>query len=293
MELQKLVDDANRHLAETGAADGFHTCGVRSMGIMRTSRTKRSTCSLVEPPIGLVLQGSKSAQYGTASVVYRAGDMIVIGHALPMLSGQIEAAPGDPYVALYVSVDMHILRSVYSDMGGTPDDAAGRALMTGAASGEVIDSFARLFRLRRDPVEETTLGAAALREVYFRVLRSDGGEALRRVIHADGKANQVAKAISYIRQEYRNTIRASDLAEISGMSASVFYDTFKRITANSPLQFQKDLRLTEAHNLLRQTTRPISDIAYSVGYQSAAQFSREFAKKFGTPPRAVSADPSG
>lgn len=142
--------------------------------------------------------------------------------------------------------------------------------------------------MRRDPIEEQTLGAAALREVYFRVLRSDKGRALRTIIQADSKANQVAKAIAHIRKEYRSTIKASDLAAISGMSASVFYDAFKRITANSPLQFQKDLRLTEAIQLLQQTGSPISEVAHSVGYESAAQFSREFSRKFGVPPKVFS-----
>lgn len=255
------------------------------MGIMQTRMSKRSSCSIVEPLIGLVLQGSKAAQYGTERVRYVAGDVIVIGQALPMVSGLIDATPEEPYIALYVGIDMQIMRGVYSDMGSASIDDTGPALETGEANVEVIDSFGRLFKLRRDPVEEQTLGLAALREVYFRVLRSKQGRALQRIIHADSKANQVAMAIAHIRTEYRSTIPASELAAISGMSASVFYDAFKRVTANSPLQFQKDLRLTEAHHLLQQTVTPISEVAHRVGYESAAQFSREFSKKFGMPPR--------
>lgn len=273
-----------------GLKDGFRPCGVRNMGVAQTRMTKRPSCSIVEPMVGLVLQGSKSVQYGTERVRYLAGDVIVVGSALPMVSGLVNASPEEPYIALYLAVDMQVMRGVYSDMGGSLTDEDGPALEFGQAEEEVIDSFARLFKLRRDPIEEQALGSAAVREVYFRVLRSEKGRALRRIIHADSKANQVAKAIAHIRKEYRSTIKASDLAAISGMSASVFYDAFKRMTANSPLQFQKDLRLTEAYQLLQQTETPISKVAHSVGYESAAQFSREFSKKFGIPPRTLSAE---
>lgn len=285
MQLEELLTDARSYLTRADLSDGFHSCGVRNTGIMQTSTITRSSCAVVEPLIGLVLQGSKAVQYGTEHVRYLPGDVIVIGHALPMVSGSVDATPDNPYLALYVGIEMQLLRGVYSDMGGSLSDETGPTLEAGAASTEIVDSFTRLFKLHRDPIEEQTLGRAALREVYFRVLRSDRGRALRRVIHADSKANQVAKAIAYIRKEYRSSIKASELAAISGMSASVFYDAFKRITANSPLQFQKDLRLTEAHRLLQQTAKPISEIARSVGYESAAQFSREFSRKFGVSPR--------
>ncbi len=286
MTVLDLLEDAKSHIAATGLTDGFQTCGVRNMGIAQTHTSKATTCAVVEPLIGLVLQGGKAVQYGAQQVSYRAGDVIVIGQSLPMTSALIDATPQAPYIALYVGIDLQVLRGVYADMGGAATDETGPALESGQASLEIIDSIGRLFKLRRDPVEEQTLGAAALREVYFRVLRSDKGRNLRMIIHADSKANQVARAIAHIRKEYRNTIKASDLAAISGMSASVFYDTFKRITANSPLQFQKDLRLTEAIDLLRQTATPISEVAHRVGYESPAQFSREFSKKFGAPPKA-------
>ncbi|WP_170389689.1 AraC family transcriptional regulator [Ruegeria arenilitoris] len=290
MELQRLLDDAKALITEAQLDDGFWPCGVRDMVLAQTRQSKRPSCSVVEPMIGLVLQGSKSVQYGTEHVRYDAGDVIVVGSALPMVSGLVDASPEHPYIALYIGIDMRVLRGVYTDMGGTSLDDAGPALESGQADAEVIDSFTRLFRMRRDPIADQTLGAAAVREVYFRVLRSDKGRALRRIIRADSKANQVAKAIAHIRKEYRSTIKASDLAAISGMSASVFYDAFKRVTANSPLQFQKDLRLTEAFQLLQQTGTPVSSVAHAVGYESPAQFSREFAKKFGVPPRELARD---
>lgn len=286
MTHQILLADTIKHIADIGLTSGFRTLDVRNMAVMQTPSSKQSSCAVVDPLIGLVLQGRKAAQYGTEHVRYHSGDVVVIGQALPMTSALIDATPQEPYIALYVGIDLQILRGVYSDMGGSAHDDAGPALAAGAASDEIIEAIARLFRLCGDPVAEQTLGEAALREVYFWVLRSNQGHALRRIIRADSKANQITKAIAHIRKEYRNTIKASDLAAIAGMSASVFYDAFKQTTANSPLQFQKDLRLTDAHQLLQQTASPISEVAHSVGYESSAQFSREFSKKFGASPKA-------
>ncbi len=289
MTLSDLLSDAKDFIAAGGLKDGFHACGVPHMGIQQTSMNRKSTCAVIDPMIGLVLQGGKTAQFGTQQVRYDAGDLVVVGQTLPLMSSTLNATSDTPYLALYIELDMQLLRVVYGEMAGMSRGDAGPALEAGQADAEVIDALARLFRLRRDPVEEQMLGSAALREVYFRVLRSSHSTALHQSIQADSKANQIAKAIRHIRSEYRKTIKASDLATLSGMSASVFYETFKSVTANSPLQYQKDLRLTEAHRLLQSAALPISQVAHSVGYDSAAQFSREFSRKFGAPPRAFAA----
>lgn len=286
MDLASFLDDAKDHLTKTGLRDGFQTCGVRNMGLIQTRVAKSRTCSVVDPLISLVLQGHKSAQYGTQRIDYAAGDVVIVGQSLPMISSVMNATPETPFIAVYVDLDMQVLRSVYSDMGGGSNDDAVPGLEAGIAEAELVDALGRLFRLRRDPIEEQTLGAAALREVYFRVLRSKHSSALRQMIHADSKANQIAKAIAHIRKEYRSAIKASDLASIAGMSASVFYENFKQITANSPLQYQKDLRLLDAHQLLQHAQSSVSKTAHTVGYDSAAQFSREFSRKFGAPPKA-------
>jgi AraC-like DNA-binding protein len=286
MNLPSFVADVKAHFSQSGISDGFLPCGVRNMGVMQTCRATSKTCAVIEPLIGLVLQGQKRAQYGTKIVDYAVGDVLIVGQSLPTMSAVINATPDTPFIAAYVGLDMQVLRNLYVDINGERDtDHAAAAFVAGAAQEELIDAMARLFRLRRDPVEEQALGAAALREVYYRALQSKYGSALKQMIHLDSKANQIAKAIAHIRKEYRGTIRAADLASICGMSASVFYETFKQITANSPLQYQKDLRLHEAQQLLQHAQTPISQIALNVGYESAAQFSREFSRKFGASPK--------
>ena len=288
MDTDHLLSDVKGYIAETGLVDGFQACGVRGMGVLQSCYVKAKSCAVVEPLISLVLQGQKYAQFGTHRVEYAAGDVVIVGQSLPTISSVIGATPEHPFIAVYVGLNMQILRGVYADMGSSiTQESARLGFETGQAEAELIDALARLFRLRRDKVEEQALGAAALREVYFRVLRSKYSGALQQMIHLDSKANQIARAIAHIRREYRSTIKANDLAAIAGMSPSVFYETFKQITANSPLQYQKDLRLLEAHEMLRHERSSISKVAHHVGYESAAQFSREFSRKFGAPPKAV------
>ncbi|MFT5743210.1 MAG: AraC-like DNA-binding protein [Paracoccaceae bacterium] len=286
MNLLNFLVDVKEHIAQSGIPDGFQLSGVRNMGLMQTRHAKSNTCAVIDPLIGLVLQGQKTAQYGSRRIEYAAGDVLIVGQTLPTISSVVNATPDVPFIAAYVSIDMQIVRNLYSDIdGGRGQDNTAPAFLAGTAEDELIDAMARLFRLRRDPVEEQALGDAALREVYFRVLRSKHGRALQQMIHLDSKANQIAKAIAHIRKEYRGTIKASDLASIAGMSASIFYENFKQITANSPLQYQKDLRLHDAQQMLQQAQAPISQIALAVGYESPAQFSREFSRKFGASPK--------
>jgi AraC-like DNA-binding protein len=290
MDRAQLLSEVKGYITETGMTDGFRACGVRGMGVLQSCRIKAKSCTVMEPLISLVLQGQKWAQYGTHRVDYSAGDVVIVGQSLPTISSVVDVSPAHPFIAVYIALDLQILRSVYNDMGGAGIlEETGPALEVGQAEEELVEAIARMFRLRRDRVEEQTLGDAMLREVYFRVLRSKYSGALLQMIHHDSKASQIARAIAHIRKEYRSTIKAEELAAIAGMSTSVFYETFRQITANSPLQYQKDLRLLDAHQMLQTARTPVSEVAHLVGYESAAQFSREFSRKFGAPPKAVAA----
>ncbi|MFT5796980.1 MAG: AraC-like DNA-binding protein [Candidatus Azotimanducaceae bacterium] len=287
MGLASFTANVKEHFAQSDSNASFQACGVRKTSVQQICRPMSNTCAVIFPLIGLVLQGQKTALYGAKRVNYKAGDVLIVGQILPIITTIVDASQDAPFLATYVGLDMQVLRNLYLDIDGMRDtENVAAAFVTGVAENELIDAMARLFQLRRDPIEEQALGAAALSEVYYRALNSNHGSALKQMIHLDSKANQIAKAIAHIRKNYRESIKAADLASISGMSGSVFYETFKQITANSPLQYQKDLRLHEAQQLLQQAHVPISQIALNVGYESAAQFSREFSRKFGEPPKA-------
>lgn len=281
-----FLGDVKAYLAQSRLQEGFQRCAVRNMGLIQTRHAKAQTCSLLDPVIGLVLQGKKTVRFGRKTLTYGAGDLLVVGQSVPAISYVVEATPETPYIAVFVSLDMRILRSLYGDIGaGLASIEPSPALKTGAADPALKGAMARHFALSHDTVEEQALGAATLREIYFRTLRSPFGGTLQHLLHLDSKANRIAKAIAHIQKEYRTAIPASELASIAGMSPSVFYENFKQVTASSPLQYQKDLRLHEAHHLLQQAHAPVSRVAKAVGYESAAQFSREFSRKFGAPPK--------
>ena len=288
MQVQSFLSDVLSYVEELGTPEGLSLAPVKNMGILHKSKRTNMDCGIVEPVVSLVLQGRKKAFYGTRTMDYGTGDLLVVGQTMPVLSSVITPSPDKPFVAVFVTVDMPILRNLYSEIGpGGAEDDAPHGMDAGQADPELIDAMGRLFRLGRDPVAERALGAATLREVYFRILRSPQAGALRQILQIDSKTSRVAKAIAHIHQQFRAPLKASDLAEIAGMSVSVFYESFRQVTSSSPLQFQKDLRLLEAHKMLLLNRNTVSDIAFSVGYESPAQFSREFTRKFGAPPSAI------
>jgi transcriptional regulator GlxA family with amidase domain len=128
------------------------------------------------------------------------------------------------------------------------------------------------------------LGPSTLREIHYRLLLSPVGGMLRNLLVADSHASRVAKAIRRLRSEYRVPLKVPDLAKAAGMSASSFHEHFKAVTGTTPLQYQKDLRLIEAHALLTAMSHTVSEAAYEVGYESPNHFSRDYNRKFGLPP---------
>lgn len=286
MQVEEFYAEVSAYLDAQSAREGFIPLPVRNIGLVRTVQSKRNDGAIYAPLLALVLNGRKDALYGSRSVAYGAGDLLIIGQTAPILASSVTATPSDPFVALYVEIDLQLVRSLAGEVGALDtDDSPARGVEVGAADAELVAAMARLFRLHSDPIAEQALAGSTLREVLFHALRSRHGGNLRQMMNIDSKASRIARAIVHIRKEYRSQIRATDLAAIAGMSASVFYENFREVTANSPLQFQKDLRLLEARDLLVQARQPVSQIAYEVGYDSAAQFSREFTRKFGGSPR--------
>ena len=136
-----------------------------------------------------------------------------------------------------------------------------------------------------DPIEAELIGPSLFKELHLRVLRASHGGMLREMIQSNSAANKIARAIKYIRDNYRAGLLVTEVAREVGMSESSFYQKFREITGITPLQYQKTLRLMEAHALLSLDGYSVSDAAFAVGYESANHFSRDYSKKFGIPPK--------
>jgi AraC-like DNA-binding protein len=238
--------------------------------------------TLYEPVMCVVLRGRKETTFGERTFDMGAGDCVLVSHDLPVVSCIVEA----PYLALLFDVNLDTLRSLCEELGASMlGEAGARALEVHAAPPLLLDALGRYLGLAETHTDAKVLGPLLAREIHYRLLTASFGGMLRSLIRHDSYASAVARATAHIRQYFRESLVVAELACDVGMSVSRFHRQFKAVTASSPLQYQKDLRLLEARRMLRTGTVSVSVAAYEVGYESPNQFSREYARKFGCPPK--------
>lgn len=256
------------------------------LGLVRRVGTSTFEALVYEPLVCLIVQGQKQTIMGSRSALVSAGQCIVVSHAVPIVARVTRASAAAPYLSLVASLDLSELRGLYDEI----DDALlsprpASAFDVSDAPEQLLAVFARYAALADDPDDARVLAPLVRRELHYRLLKADGGM-LRSLLHRDSHASNISRAIHALRRDYRERIEVAELARSVGMSASSFYKHFKTVTSTTPLQYQKDLRLTEARRLLLGGRHSVSTAAYAVGYESPSQFSREYSRKFGGPPRA-------
>lgn len=204
---------------------------------------------------------------------------------MPVLSRIACASPDGPYLALIASIDRDVLARV-----SPPADAVVHAeadpfaLRVGEADVDLLDAFARYLRVLQSPEDAEVLAPLVVGEIHYRVMRSPQGHALRRLVTDARPAAPVARAIELIRENLATHLSIGSLARELALSPSALHHHFKAVTGTTPIQFQKQLRLLEARRLIRAQSHSVTDAAYTVGYTSATQFSREYRRAFGHPP---------
>lgn len=269
-------------------SDGAATVDLGLGGASLYRRTCPSTIEgyIYHPLVCVVLQGAKEVQAGELSVICPEGQAIIVSHDLPVLSRITEASPDAPYIAFILPLDLAVLRGFYDQMPEFRDsDAPDGALAAYAADPELLDAIARLLGLAGEDRKAQVLAPILVREIHARLLLSRQGAILRRFLWRDDPSNHVARAIASIRNSIDRPLSIPTLAEHAGMSKSSFHAHFKAVTGLSPGQYQKDIRLLEARRLVVECDLAISSVAFEVGYESPAQFSRDYARKFGRAPR--------
>lgn len=283
---QDLIDDVAAFVREKGAPEDGCETGVDGLFAFCRETPTAFQAMVYEPVMCLVLQGAKEAHLDDRVIRYGAGMSLIVSHALPVTAGVIDAAPDKPYVSLALRLDLATARSLYDEVGAAQGQQRGTHSMSVADSDAALtDAMARLFRLSRDPVEVQALAPLVLKEIHFRLLRAQHGGMLRQLLLHESPASRISKAIALIRTGYKAPIAVAELAAAAGMSQSTFHEHFKSLTSTTPLQYQKELRLLEARRLLMSGGKSVASAAYDVGYESPTQFSREYARKFGIPPR--------
>ncbi|MGJ8532323.1 MAG: AraC family transcriptional regulator N-terminal domain-containing protein [Alphaproteobacteria bacterium] len=259
---------------------------VPGLAVLSNRKPTRLEGNLYNPVICLILQGRKEAYIGDRKLSFGQGESLIVSHDLPVMAQITEASQTTPYIAIAMSIDLQIIRSLYDQIDDLGDLQSQFCAMDAAkADNELVGAFGRLFELVDNPLEAKVMVPLVLREIHFRTVLAKNGGMLRQLLMRDSHASRVGKAIDRIRQDFAAPFSVSELAHIAGMSTSSFHEHFKAVTSSTPLQYQKDLRLLQARRLIQEGDCTISSAAFAVGYESPTQFSREYSRKFGIAPR--------
>jgi len=230
----------------------------------------------------IVLQGAKQVMIGDRVLRYDPASYFIASVDLPVSGCIVEASPAQPYMAVCMALNRDVLSSLLAELPRRPEDPiAGFAVSP--VTPVLLDPWLRLLSLLDAPEDVPVLAPLLEREILYRLLQGPQGGLLRQAAMADSRLSRVRSAIDWIRTHFDQLLRVDALAALAGMSVPSFHRHFKAATAMSPLQYQKSLRLQQARRLLIASA-DASCAAYSVGYESASQFSREYARMFGAPP---------
>ena len=279
--MQDRLDEMARRVVRH--TDGIApTTAIPRVGLGVVGQPSQPMSSLYEPMICLVLQGAKEVMIGDRLLRYDPACNFIASLELPVSGRVVEASPDKPYIGVALTIERAMLADLLATMPSSPEGQTSGFAVT-PVTPDLLDAWAQLLALLDTPEDIAVLAPLREREILYRLLQGPQGGLLRQIARADSRLSRVRRAIHWIQAHFDQAMRIEGLAEIAGMSIPSFHRHFKAATAMSPLQYQKTLRLHAARRLL-VASNDASRAAYSVGYESASQFSREYARMFGAPP---------
>ena len=284
MRTSELLDEIRRRIAAHARPD-LRT-SIDGL-LLSTVDTVEPDHSLTEPLLVVMVQGGKRLLLGDQVFEYGPGQCLVVTTDLPVTGHFLRASRRAPALAMGLTlrptaVAALLMREPTPRWSRTAADPT--ALATGDAGPELLDAAARLLRLLDSPTDAAVLAPLVEQEILWRLLTGPYGAVVRQIGLADSSLSHVDRAIRWIRDNYAEPVRIADLARLAGMSPSAFHRHFRAVTAMSPMQFQKRIRLQEARALLVANAGDVAGVGHLVGYESPTQFSREYRRLFGAPP---------
>ncbi|MVW71098.1 AraC family transcriptional regulator [Bordetella sp. 15P40C-2] len=281
--MDSLLDAVTRYTEAHGLLEGVGVTPVAGLTTVRAVAPSGLAHSIPRPLVCLILQGTKHVTLGHQTFIFNAGDSLLITGDVPTTSQITAATLVKPYLALTLELDLALIAELTEQIAdsGPEEESPIRVIST---EREVADAALRLVQLLDRPDALAVLQAQLVREMHYWLLQGKHSPAIRRLGLNHAPARRIARAVAVLRREYTQKLRMEKLADVAGMSPSSFYQHFRRATSLSPLQFQKQLRLIEARRLMHGQAATASRAAFAVGYESVPQFTRDYARFFGTPP---------
>lgn len=276
---------ARKITAHMGAAENRAT-DVPGLTLHRRTAPTAPCSATYEPGVTVIAQGRKRVDLGRTTFIYGASRYLLTSLDLPIVSQIIEASEEAPCLAMSLKLEMPMIREVLSREGIPVDQVVlvSPAMATGEATVEILSACCRLVDLMDTPQDIPFLSGLIQREIIYRILRGPEGARLRAIATLGDQSHRTAKAIAWIKANYAKPLRVGDLAQIAGMGLSTLHHHFRVLTAMSPLQYQKQLRLQAARGRMLIEGLDAASAAFEVGYESASQFNREYSRLFGRTP---------
>jgi AraC-like DNA-binding protein len=265
---------------------GLYPTAIEGLMIARHHDAKEIENCVYKPMVAVVIQGIKRSVIGSQVYRYGVNHCLVVGVDIPSANHAIVASPEQPFLAVALELNKYLITQLAAEI--PPSSKLGDDTYKGMAVAEVdpdvLDAFLRLVDLLDKPGQIPVLAPLIIREIHFRLLIGPQGERLRMVNTLGTQSNQIARSITWLRDNYKAPIQVDELAKKVNMATSTFHRHFRQVTTLSPLQFQKRLRLYEAQRLMLLDNENAAIAALAVGYESPTQFNREYKRMFGEPP---------
>jgi AraC-like DNA-binding protein len=273
-------------LSALATREGLNPTSLSGVQLYRISQPLPRHAAVYEPWIIIIAQGLKRVHFGGDVYIYDADNYLVTAVPMPAECEIPRASAADPYLSLTISVDPAMIGELLLEMDGeSPNpEPVPRGLYASPLTQPMRDAAVRLLDCLKSPIDSRVLGPQFVREIIYRVLRAEGGDALRAVAAGDTHFGRISRVLDYLHRNYAKTVEVESLARQAKMSPSTFHQKFKAVTSMSPVQYLKRVRLGKARLLMIQDGCTASTAAFAVGYESASQFSREYKRQFGVSP---------
>lgn len=285
-ELTRLRAELASTMHRYAPTYGVFETGIAPLHFIRSDAPTDVIHTVHKPGLCIVVQGRKQVQLWEESYVYDPLNYLVVSVTLPLAGQVTEASSEKPYFCIRLDIDPAEIAQLIADVSpiGVPSQQPHRGLYLDKIDSSLLDAMLRLVRLLDVPSDIPALAPLALREIFYRLLKGQQGQRLHEIAITDTQTHRVTRAIEWLNNNYAEPLHIDELASYVNLSNSTLHHRFKAVTAMSPLQYQKQLRLQHARRLMISEGLDVSTAGFKVGYESPSQFSREYSRMFGAPP---------